>query len=94
MAANLGDGVGVVALDARHYAMLDRAGEVAAVLNRVARDARLLNAEPAVADVTMSVKCRRRDDGAVERCGEFSARSIARARRAAEFWDERCTHRS
>jgi pimeloyl-ACP methyl ester carboxylesterase len=46
MAANLGDGVGVVALDACHYAMLDRTGEVAAVLNRVARDARLLNAEP------------------------------------------------
>ena len=49
MAANLGDGVRVVALDACHYAMLDRTGEVAAVLNRVARDAGMINAEPSAA---------------------------------------------
>jgi pimeloyl-ACP methyl ester carboxylesterase len=49
MAANLGDAVKVVALDACHYAMLDRPGEVAAALNQIARDAKLFRAEPAAA---------------------------------------------
>ena len=46
MAANLGTGVRVVALDACHYAMLDRPGEVAAALNHIARDAKLSRADP------------------------------------------------
>lgn len=39
MAANLGAGVRVVAVDACHYAMLDRPGEVAAILNQIAIEA-------------------------------------------------------
>ena len=39
MAANLGAGVRVVAIDACHYAMLDRPGEVAAALNQIATEA-------------------------------------------------------
>jgi pimeloyl-ACP methyl ester carboxylesterase len=46
MAANLGTGVSVVALDSCHYAMLDRPAEVAAVLNQIAGDAKLIGAEP------------------------------------------------
>jgi hypothetical protein len=44
MAANLGNGVDVVALDSCHFAMLDRTGEVAEVLNRIARRAQLSSA--------------------------------------------------
>jgi pimeloyl-ACP methyl ester carboxylesterase len=46
MAANLGSGVKVVALDTCHYAMLDRTGELAAALNQIARSAKLSSAEP------------------------------------------------
>jgi hypothetical protein len=35
-----------VALNACHYAMPDRTGEVAAALNQIARDAKLSSAEP------------------------------------------------
>jgi hypothetical protein len=49
MAANLGNAVKVVALDACHYAMLDRTCEVAAALNQIARDAKLSSAEPEAA---------------------------------------------
>ena len=49
MAANLGEGVNVVALDACHYAMLDRTAELAAALNQIARDAKLIRAEPSAA---------------------------------------------
>jgi pimeloyl-ACP methyl ester carboxylesterase len=44
MAANLASGVDVVALDSCHFAMLDRTGEVAEVLNRIARRAKLSSA--------------------------------------------------
>jgi hypothetical protein len=49
MAANLGANVPVAALDACHYAMLDRPREVAVVLNRIAPEAQLTDAEPGAA---------------------------------------------
>jgi hypothetical protein len=49
MAAKLGADVQVVALDACHYAMLDRPREVAAVLNGIAGRAKLTDADPGAA---------------------------------------------